>query len=137
MGGPATAAYAAAFVGLGRYGAADGVSACAVCAASVAGGDEATERAEQAELYRDLFGNPFRPVSLAPAWLTPAVMKLAQAAYDNRLLPSGLLDNAGLAVLADALEEAGCTHADILSHLRGPGPHGRGCHVVDLLLGKS
>jgi hypothetical protein len=42
-----------------------------------------------------------------------------------------------LPVLADALEEAGCTDADILSHLRGPGPHVRGCWVVDLLLGKE
>jgi hypothetical protein len=42
-----------------------------------------------------------------------------------------------LAVLADALEEAGCADADILSHLRGPGPHVRGCWVVDLLLGKE
>jgi hypothetical protein len=91
----------------------------------------------QSARISDIFGNPFRPVSLAPAWLTPAVRNLAQAAYDNRLLPSGLLDNAGLAVLADALEEAGCTSADILSHLRGPGPHVRGCFVLDLLLGKE
>jgi hypothetical protein len=65
------------------------------------------------------------------------VLKLAQAAYDNRLLPSGLLDNGCLAILADALEEAGCTDADILSHLRGPGPHARGCWALDLVLGKE
>jgi hypothetical protein len=81
----------------------------------------------------ELFGNPFRPVSLAPAWLTPTVLKLAQAAYDNRLLPSGQLDNTGLAILADALEEAGCDNQDILSHLRGPGPLVRGCWAVDLV----
>src|SRR5262249_27195325 len=52
---------------------------------------------------RHILGNPFRPAPLAPAWLTPAVLDLAQAAYDNRLLPSGLLDNGCLAVLADAL----------------------------------
>jgi hypothetical protein len=98
---------------------------------------EAHEAAEQAALLRDLVGNPFRPVSLAPAWLTPAVLKLAQAGYDNRLLPSGLLDNGGLAILADALEEAGCDNADILSHLRGPGPHVRGCWLLDLLLAKE
>jgi hypothetical protein len=86
---------------------------------------------------RDSFGNPFRPVSLAPAWLTPAVLNLAQAAYDNRVLPSGLLDNTGLAILADALEEAGCDSADFLSHLRGPGPHVRGCWAVDLILSKD
>jgi hypothetical protein len=69
--------------------------------------------------------------------LTPDVQKLAQAAYDNRDLPSGLLDNTRLVVLADALEDAGCAYADLLAHLRGPGPHARGCWVVDLLLGKS
>jgi len=90
-------------------------------------GGEAKERGKQADFLRDIFGNPFRPVSLAPAWMTPAVLNLAQAAYDNRPLPSGLLDNAGLAILADALEEAGCADPEILSHLRGPGPHVRGC----------
>jgi hypothetical protein len=91
----------------------------------------------QAGFLRDIVGNPFRPVSLAPAWLTPAVLNLARAAYYNRLLPSGLLDNTRLAVLADAIEEAGCDNQDILSHLRGPGPHVRGCFVLDLLLGKE
>ena len=42
-----------------------------------------------------------------------------------------------LTVLADALEEAGCTNADILLHLRSPGPHVRGCWALDLILGKS
>jgi hypothetical protein len=42
-----------------------------------------------------------------------------------------------LPILADALEEAGCTDADILAHCRGPGPHVRGCWVVDLILGKE
>jgi hypothetical protein len=40
-------------------------------------------------------------------------------------------------VLADALEEVGCTDAGLLGHLRGPGPHVRGCWAVDLLLGRS
>ena len=62
---------------------------------------------------------------------------LAEAAYDRRHLPSGELDPARLAVLADALEEAGCTDPDLLDHLRGPGPHYRGCWVIDLLLGKQ
>ena len=47
------------------------------------------------------------------------------------------LDPDRLAVLADALEEAGCDNADLLSHLRGPGPHVRGCWALDLLLGKE
>ena len=41
-----------------------------------------------------------------------------------------------LAVLSDALEEAGCAEARLLDHLRGPSPHVRGCWAVDLLLGK-
>jgi hypothetical protein len=45
-----------------------------------------------------------------------------------------VLDEANLAVLADALEEAGCTNGEILEHLRKPGPHVRGCWAVDLVL---
>jgi hypothetical protein len=94
------------------------------------------ERKQQCGLLRCIFGNPFRPVSSDPACLTPQVVALAQAAYDQRELPAGTLDGARLAVLADALEEAGCTNADLLDRLRGPGPHVRGYWVVDLLLGK-
>jgi hypothetical protein len=65
------------------------------------------------------------------------VVRLAQAAYDERHMPEGTLDNVWLAVLADALEEAGCSDAEILNHLRRPGPHVRGCWVIDLCLGKS
>jgi hypothetical protein len=81
----------------------------------------------------------FRPVITSPflAWNDGIVRQLAQAAYDERLLPSGHLDTARLAVLADALEEAGCADEELLGHLRGPGPHVRGCWLIDLLLGKS
>jgi hypothetical protein len=82
---------------------------------------------------RCIYGNSFRPVLVDPAWLTPNVAVLAQAAYNQRELPSGQLDLALLAVLADALEEAGCDNTDILTHLRGPGPHVRGCWVLDLV----
>jgi len=81
--------------------------------------------------------NPFCPVAINQTWLTPTVLSLAQAAYDNRNLPSGTLDNARLAVLADALEDAGCSQEEVLNHCRQPGPHVRGCWVVDLLLGKE
>jgi hypothetical protein len=84
---------------------------------------------------RDVIGNPFRPVPISPDWLTPEVTTLAQAAYDERL-PAGTLALDRLAVLSDALEDAGCDSADLLGHLRTPGPHVRGCWVVDLLLGK-
>jgi hypothetical protein len=88
-------------------------------------------------LARDIFGNPFRPVAVSPSCRTPQVAALAQAAYEQRDLPAGTLDGTRLAVLADALEEAGCTSPDLLGHLRGPGPHVRGCWAVDLLLGKQ
>jgi hypothetical protein len=101
------------------------------------GGREQAERAAQAALLRDIFGPlPFRPVTITPAWNTPQVVALAQAAYDQRELPAGTLDTDRLAVLADALEEAGCTNADVLNHCRQLGVHVRGCWVVDLLLGK-
>jgi hypothetical protein len=99
------------------------------------------EKTEQCRLCRCIVGNPSRPpLSISPAWLSwegGTVRRLAEAAYAERQLPSGHLDVTRLAVLADALEEAGCTNADILSHLRGPGPHARGCWPLDLLLGKE
>jgi hypothetical protein len=95
------------------------------------------ERKAQCGLVRDLFGNPFRPLAVDPTYLMPTAVSLAHAAYDERILPSGELEPARLAVLADALEEAGCTDADLLEHLRGPGPHVRGCWALDLLLGKQ
>jgi hypothetical protein len=97
---------------------------------------ERAEKAVQSSLVRDVFGNPFRPVLPDPGWLTPTVVSLAHSGYDDRIMPCGELDSARLAVLADAFEEAGCTDAAILSHLRSPGPHVRGCWVFDLLLDK-
>jgi hypothetical protein len=102
----------------------------------VAGTDEG-ESAAQCELLRDIFGNPFQPVTVDPAWLTPTVTSLALSAYEQRELPSGHLDAGRLAVLADALEDAGCDNAELLGHLRGPGPHVRGCWALDLILGRS
>jgi hypothetical protein len=90
-----------------------------------------------ADLFRDMVGNPFRPISFEPSWRTSTVKSVAQNAYDDRVLPAGLLHADALAVLADALEDAGCTNADVLTHLRGPGPHARGCWVVDHLMSKK
>jgi hypothetical protein len=88
------------------------------------------ERQAQAVLVREVFGNPFRLVSLDPAWRTPAILHLAQAVYDDRAFDH-------LPILADALEEAGGTNGEVLDHCRSPGPHVRGCWVVDLVLGKG
>jgi hypothetical protein len=95
------------------------------------------DKAVQAALLRCIFGNPFRPAMLDGSWLTPTVVQLARGAFEERRLPSGELDPGRLAVLGDALEEAGCTDGALLGHLRGPGPHVRGCFAVDLLIGQS
>jgi hypothetical protein len=94
----------------------------------------------QAELLRDLFSRDvFRP-SRPDALLAPTdglVFGLARSAYEDRRLPEGTLEPAPLAVLLDALEDAGCTDAELLGHLRSPGPHVRGCWALDLVLGKE
>jgi hypothetical protein len=108
------------------------------CSSSdIAGERRSAEEAElraQCDLLRDILGNPFRPITLIPAHRTPAVVSLARAAYDERHLPSGELDLHRLAVLADALEEGGAA-AELVAHLRRPGPHVRACFAVDLCLG--
>ncbi len=88
------------------------------------------EQIIECQLIRDIFGNPFRPVVADPAGLTPTVVGIASAIYADRVFDR-------MPILADALEEAGCTNADVLLHCRGAGPHVRGCWVVDLVLGKE
>jgi len=88
---------------------------------------------DQCDLLRCIFGNPFRPIAIDPSWLTwndGTVVKMAQAIYDERAFDR-------MPILADALDEAGCDNADILSHFRQPCEHVRGCWVLDLLLGKE
>ncbi len=91
----------------------------------------------QAGIVRDLFGNPFRPITISASWFTPSVLSLAKAAYDNHNLPSGTLHNERFAILADALEDAGCDNTSILNHCRQEDVHVRGCWLLDLLLGKQ
>ena len=93
----------------------------------------AAARATIPALLRDVFGNPFRPAKADQGWLAwndSAVRKLAQSIDDERAFNR-------LALLADALEDAGCDDAGLLGHLRGPGPHVRGCWALDLLLGRG
>ncbi|MCE9565159.1 MAG: hypothetical protein K8U57_24265 [Planctomycetes bacterium] len=83
------------------------------------------------EFVHDIIGNPFRPVSFDPDWRSLTVLSLAQHIYDSR-------DFSPMPILADALQDAGCDHADILTHCRDANAtHVRGCWVVDLVLGKS
>jgi hypothetical protein len=86
-----------------------------------------------AGLLREIFGNPFRPVTVDPAWLRwndGTVPKIAQGIYEERAF-------CRLPILHDALLDAGCDNEDILAHCRGDGPHVRGCWVIDLILGKE
>jgi hypothetical protein len=90
---------------------------------------EAAEK-DQAWLLREIFGNLFRSITLGRAWLTSSVVAVAQAIYEDKAFNQ-------LPILADALEDAGCTNADILAHCRERGVHVRGCWVLDLLLDKT
>ena len=83
-----------------------------------------------ADLVRCVFGNPFRTPPMSPACYSLTVTHLATTIYTDRLFDR-------LPILADALEEAGCTDTDMLEHCRKPGLHVRGCWVVDLILGKE
>jgi hypothetical protein len=101
---------------------------------------QAGEREAHAALLRCIFGNPFRRVAVDPAWLRwhgGTVRRLAEAGYQERQLAEGRLDLGLLAVLADALEEAGCGEQLLLGHLRSPGPHVRGCWAIDLLTARG
>ncbi len=92
------------------------------------------EERQQAALLRDIFGPlPFRRVVIDPAWLhwnNGTVSALARRIYDERAFHD-------LPILADALEDAGCSDEDLLGHCLGEGHHVPGCWVVDLVLGKE
>jgi hypothetical protein len=81
-------------------------------------------------LLRDILGNPFRSISFEKSWRSPTATALATGIYQDKAFDR-------LPILADALEEAGCDDADVLNHCRGPGPHARGCWVIDMLLGRK
>jgi hypothetical protein len=109
---------------------------------------------EMVAILHDVFGNPFRPVGfdppawfgpflakvgesahqmlgeLNPAWRTPTVVALASQMYQSR-------DFSTMPILADALQETGCDNEDLLNHCHAPGPHVRGCWVVDWVLKKG
>jgi hypothetical protein len=120
------------------------VTSCAASAAACAAAEEAppesydavcdatrqAELAAQCQLLREIVGNPFRTIPPNAIRLTPTILTLARSLYEG-----GALD--GLPILADALEEAGCSEQTILDHLRGPGLHCRGCWAVDLVLAKE
>jgi hypothetical protein len=71
-----------------------------------------------------------RGADFSPEWRTDTVGALARQMYEA-------CEFSAMPILADALQDAGCDSEDVLSHCRGPGPHVRGCWVVDLVLGKE
>jgi hypothetical protein len=89
-----------------------------------------TERVAQADLVREIFGNPFRPDGFSANWRTDTVLVLARLIYEER-------DFGAMPILADALQDAGCEDQELLAHCREPGAHVRGCWVLDLVLGKG
>jgi hypothetical protein len=108
------------------------VAACATVVVPVE--QRAAERVALCDLLRDLFGPLlFRPAPvLDSAWLMwdgGIVARLAEAIYTERAFDR-------LGILADALQEAGCSEPGLLAHLRGPGPHARGCWALDWIRGR-
>jgi len=96
---------------------------------------EASRRSQQDDPFqsnflRDIFGNPFRPVTFDPRWRTSDVVDVARGIYEDKAFER-------MPILADALMDAGCENEEIIGHCRGDGPHVRGCWVVDLVLGKE
>jgi hypothetical protein len=81
---------------------------------------QASETQAQAALLRDICGNPFHPPIIDRAWLLPEVVYFARQIYEG-----GTFE--WLPDLADTLQEAGCTNADILNHCRQPDQYVRGC----------
>jgi hypothetical protein len=77
---------------------------------------------------REILGESDSPDPLWPQWRTTDVLALARGIYCDRAFDR-------MPILADALQDAGCTDEDVLWHCRRPGGHVRGCWVVDLALG--
>jgi hypothetical protein len=88
-----------------------------------------SELLAQCVLLRDIFGSPFRSIPFRRRWRTETVSMIARQMYESR-------DFGAMPILADAIQDAGCSNDDILDHCRGESPHVRGCWVVDVALGK-
>ncbi|MFO0880949.1 MAG: hypothetical protein U0840_26800 [Gemmataceae bacterium] len=88
---------------------------------------------DQVDLIREVAGNPYKEVHFDPRWLTwegGQIVRFAEAVYES-------MEFDRMPILADALEEAGCSDETVLEHCRHGGPHVRGCWVLDLVLDKE
>lgn len=83
--------------------------------------------ATRANLFRDIFGNPFWRVPVITP-IIPRIVSLARGIHERRAFQD-------CPILADALEEEGCRDVDVLLHLRGkmrtPGCHKDWCLGTD------
>jgi hypothetical protein len=89
------------------------------------------EQKEQAGLVRDVFGHLYFSGKVDSSWLRwndGMVPDLARSIYKRRRFED-------MPILHDALLDAGCDNQDILDHCESPGPHVRGCWVLDQILG--
>jgi hypothetical protein len=82
------------------------------------------------DLFREVFGNPFRSAAFSSEWRTGTAVALSRQMYDSREFST-------MPILADALQDAGCEDEQILNHCRGNTSHVRCRWVVDLALGKE
>jgi hypothetical protein len=89
-----------------------------------------SEKGPHSAIIRDVFGNPFRSVTVEPALRAPDVIALAERIYDDRAFNR-------MPLLGDVLEDAGCGNPDVLAHCRSRTEHVRGCWVVDTVLRKT
>jgi hypothetical protein len=94
------------------------------------GGGSSLLRRRLSTHFCDIVGDVFYHLTLNSRWLTSTVLALAQSIFTDRAFDR-------MPILADALEDAGYDNADIVAHCRGPGPHARGCWVIDKILGKE
>jgi hypothetical protein len=89
--------------------------------------------AHDVTLLHEIFGPlPLRDIAADPAWLTTDVQLLARGIYDEKAFDR-------MPILADALQDAGCSNEEVLRHCRQKPhrtEHVRGCWVIDLLLGQ-
>jgi hypothetical protein len=115
--------------------AASGFWNAAWTAAETAGTAEAAAQravhaAADADLFREIFGNPFRPLQVDPSWLRwnqGSLLTISRAIYAERRFQD-------LPILGDALSDAGCQEEEVLAHCRARHGHFRGCWVVDDIL---
>ncbi len=117
----------------GRVAAEAAISARGDEAASATPAHDPDERRAQADVLREIMGDPSRPVALdraVLAWNDGTVARLAEAIHTRASYED-------MPLLHDALLDAGCDDDNILTHCRTAEGHVKGCWVLDLLLGKA